>query len=305
MAQVGSIIMRGMLIALVCFRAGGALADVDLPTKFLNQGSVANTRHNMTQRQAAGGGPAGATMDSYRNDYEEVCVYCHTPHGAASGQVPLWNRTIKPTTYTTYSAINSPTITQPITQPGANSLSCLSCHDGQTAVDSIINMPGSGRYNASQATSQDNAFLNSWTNTRGPDATVHMGMKGGECLACHTPTAGFLGAGATDFTVFVTGTDLSNDHPVGIRFPGGGVGTDFNAPTGTKGTITYFDTNGSGSLDSKDVRFYDTGQGAEVECASCHDPHGVPSGAPGSTFNPTFLRVSNTGSQLCLTCHSK
>jgi hypothetical protein len=31
----------------------------------------------------------------------------------------------------------------------------------------------------------------------------------------------------------------------------------------------------------------------------------VPSNGVGSQFNPTFLRVSNTGSALCLTCHTK
>jgi predicted CXXCH cytochrome family protein len=33
-----------------------------------------------------------------------------------------------------------------------------------------------------------------------------------------------------------------------------------------------------------------------VECSSCHDPH---------TSNPLFLRVTNQGSRLCLTCHDK
>jgi predicted CXXCH cytochrome family protein len=33
-----------------------------------------------------------------------------------------------------------------------------------------------------------------------------------------------------------------------------------------------------------------------IECSSCHDPH---------TTNPLFLRVSNEGSRLCLTCHDK
>lgn len=33
-----------------------------------------------------------------------------------------------------------------------------------------------------------------------------------------------------------------------------------------------------------------------VECSSCHDPH---------IASQLFLRVSNTGSQLCLTCHDK
>ena len=34
-----------------------------------------------------------------------------------------------------------------------------------------------------------------------------------------------------------------------------------------------------------------------VECASCHDPH--------TSANPTFLRVSNAGSAVCLSCHVK
>ena len=77
---------RGLAIFSVAVFASGfsalSLADVDLATKFTNQGSIGNTRHNLTQRQVSGGGPAGVSMDSYRNDYEEVCVYCHTPHGA-------------------------------------------------------------------------------------------------------------------------------------------------------------------------------------------------------------------------------
>lgn len=285
---------------------GLAWADVDLPTKFTNQGSIGNTRHNMTQRQASGGGPAGVIMDPYRNDYEEVCVYCHTPHGANSSvTLPLWNRTIKATTYQIYNELGTSSLTQAVVQPGAASLSCLSCHDGQTAVDSIINMPGSGRYQASQATSQDNTFLNTWNNARGPDATIHIGLNPVAnlgCLACHASGAGFVGAGATDFTVFAIGTDLKNDHPVGVTYPtSNGPGTDFNTPGGTKGTAKFFDVDANTNMGKGEVRVYD----GKVECASCHDPHGVPSDGPGSTFNPTFLRKTNAGSVVCLTCHSK
>ncbi|HMX15909.1 MAG TPA: hypothetical protein PKD29_03595, partial [Rhodocyclaceae bacterium] len=53
-------------------------ADTDLPTKFSNIGTIGNTRHNLTQRQSSGGGPNGSSMDQYRNDYQEICVYCHT-----------------------------------------------------------------------------------------------------------------------------------------------------------------------------------------------------------------------------------
>jgi hypothetical protein len=286
-----------------------AWAAGDLPTKFSNRDSIANTRHNMTQRQATGG-PSGVNMDPYRNDYQEVCVYCHTPHGANGNvQLPLWNRTIVATTYTTYNQLGTTTLTQPVTQPGANSLACLSCHDGQVAVDSVINMPGSGGYRALQASAQDNGFLDAWTNSRGPDATVHVGLNpviGDGCLACHSSGVGLVaGAGATDFSVFLIGTDLRNDHPVGVRFPASGPGTDFKSPTSARAGLAWFDLNGNNRADTNELRLYDTGDGYEVECASCHDPHGVPSAGPGSQFNPTFLRTSNIGSALCMTCHTK
>ena len=298
---------RALLLCAGLFLTSGSWADTDLPTKFSNTGSIGNTRHNLTQRQVAGGGPAGVTMDSYRNDYQEVCVYCHTPHGAnRTVTAPLWNRTMKATSYQTYDLLGTASLTQTVSQPGMNSLTCLSCHDGQTAVDSIINMPGSGRYSAAQETTENAAFLNSWTNTRGPDATVHAKLAPSECLACHAAGAGIVGAGATDFTVFAIGTDLRNDHPVGITFPAvSGAGTDFKEPSRREARLAYFDTNANNRADPAEIRLYNTGEGYEVECASCHDPHGVPSAGPGSVFNPTFLRMSNAGSSVSLTCHTK
>jgi hypothetical protein len=298
----------------VSFWAGsvwGAVGTENYSSKFSNQGSVTNTRHNMTQQQASGG-PSGASMDQFRNNYGEVCVYCHTPHGANSNvALPLWNRTIKATTYTTYAAVGSSSLTQTVTQPGPNSLACLSCHDGQVAVDSIINMPGSGGYKATQATTavQDTDFLNAWNNAPGKtDASIHIGLNptpSQGCLACHSNGVGFVGAGAVDFTVFVIGTDLSNDHPVGVRFPTVGPGVDFNPPNGIGTSVRWFDFDGDNRQDINEVRLYDSGAGFAVECASCHDPHGVPSGGAGSTFIPSFLRVNNAFSALCLTCHVK
>jgi Doubled CXXCH motif (Paired_CXXCH_1) len=295
-------------LAAFLFAAPLSRADIDLPTKFSNIGGVGNTRHNLTQRQVSGGGPAGATMDSFRNDYLEVCVYCHTPHGANSTTptAPLWNRTMKAQTYQTYDLLNSASLTQPVTQPGVNSLTCLSCHDGQTAVDSIVNMPGSGRYSQAQETTENVAFLNSWNNSRGPDATAHARLSSTECLACHSTGAGIVGAGATDFTAFALGTDLRNDHPVGVRFPtAAGPDTDFRDPPRKEARWAYFDNNGNSRADPSEIRLYNTGDGYEVECASCHDPHGVPSAGPGSLLNPTFLRIANSGSAVCLTCHTK
>lgn len=291
--------------ALALILGSGYTSAAEYPTKFTNKGGISNTRHNLTQQPPAGGINWQA-MEAARNNYGEVCVYCHTPHGAnTSVTLPLWNRTTKATTYNTYDKLGTTTLTQTVSQPGAASLSCLSCHDGQTAIDSIVNMPGSGRYDVASMTAQNNTFLNTWTNASGSNALVHgtlsMPATSSSCTSCHVN-----GIGATDFTVYAIGTDLRNDHPVGVTYPSNnGQGTDFNTPSGVNGTTKYFDIDSNGKMGSGDVRLYDTSGKVQVECASCHDPHGVPSAGPGSTFNPTFLRVSNTSSALCLTCHSK
>jgi len=283
------------------------------PSKAGNMGGIVNTGHNLTQSYLGGG---AGWMSLSRNDYVEVCVYCHTPHGANSNvALPLWNRTIKTTAYTTYDTLGTSSLTQPVSQPGVNSLVCLSCHDGQIATDSVINMPGSGRYQASQAGSQNNAFLNAWPG--GPGGSFYGGHgtlevsanafnRYGECQSCHSIAGDQHDPSTTPaFDAFYIGTDLTNDHPVGIRFPAAGPGVEFNQPTATGNTIAFFDSDGNGHADPKNVRLYNSSNGYQVECASCHDPHGVPSGAKGSLFNPSFLRVSNSGSALCQTCHSK
>lgn len=285
-------------------------AHANQVTRFLWTGSVVHTRHNMTQRTMS---PDTSTaMDSTRNDYGEVCVYCHTPHGANDAPgiaaAPLWNRTyLASTTYQTY---NSSTLSGAVTAPGVNSLTCLSCHDGTIAIDSIINMPGSGKYSAAAKTSHQEAFLDSWVPPPGNPGTIspnHHALGstspglGAGCSTCHTPTV----LANMPFESFNLGTDLRNDHPVGVVFPA--ANPDYNGGSVVQcGTsVRCFDTNGNGRPDSKEVRFYDTGDGYEVECSSCHDPHGAPSGALGGPLVRQFLRLPNTGSALCLTCHNK
>ncbi len=325
---------------------------------FTNVGSIANTRHNLTQ------GAVHVAMDAVRNNYGEVCVYCHTPHGgndiskAGGIKAPLWNRTNRGSgNYQTYNQLGTTSLMggpgpNAIMPPGAASMTCLSCHDGQTAVDSIINMPGSGMGLSSQQTSQNVAFLSTWQQPGGvANPKQHQGLNSTDttsaisglvipgiipppglgavpqgytsgngtgsdgigCLTCHSNTGlvDQVSGGANnaiDMSTFLLGTDLRNDHPVGIDFPialANTPGSDWNKPANVQGSSLYFDNPAygtNGRMDKYDIRLYD----GKVECASCHDPHGVPSDGANGQFNKTFLRKQNTdASKVCLTCHNK
>ncbi len=301
--------------------------------------SIADTRHNMTVSYSSG----GHVMDGFRNDYGGVCIYCHTPHGANKQiQAPLWNRTVS---YGNYMIYDKPTtLMRPVDQPGPSSLTCLSCHDGTIAIDSVLNMPYAGRSpDNSGATNNElgtsnTAFLDSWAANPAGLATANnhlaLGFEfGGNpgpgpstpgCAHCHDGSPNGFTVPVPDFRAFMLGTDLRNEHPVGITFPDTYTpATDFNEPdVKLPGKMAFFDTNGNNYADKDEVRLYDSGNGYKVECASCHDPHGVESGGVGTStrFSPSFLRVNNGiagnhagtagivshgASALCLTCHTK
>ena len=257
---------------------------------------IASTKHNLGANGTGVNHLTGATATT------EICVFCHTPHGAdTSAAVPLWNRNIStPPTYQTYDSLGTSTLDGKIAPVGSVSIACLSCHDGTQAMSTVINAPGSG-------TAWANAPV--WTGAN-QDGT------------------GKLSAGI----ITNIGTDLRNDHPVGIQYGGGGVAlstpanpttdADFKQansasnPTGAlqsqvlNGTrVWWVDTEPApnGTRQKTDMILYTraatagyTGQSEPepfVECASCHDPH--------TSDNPTFLRISNKNSEVCLSCHVK
>jgi hypothetical protein len=284
-------------IGAICTIAPAQIRPADPGSKFTYEGGVANTRHNLTQRPIGGG---AELMNPVRNDYGEVCVYCHTPHQASSAlPAPLWNRTTRATTYTMPLSQASDGAAA---QPGAASLACLSCHDGTVAIDSIINMPGPGRIDRAQERGQNDAFLSqAWRNPTGAAADTHAALDRTGCLSCHSPGSG---RSAQDFTRALIGTDLRDDHPVGVPLPAARLG-EFVRPDRSGDRLAFYDRNANGRPDPNEVRYYDAGAGAAVECASCHDPHGVPDGARGGRLLPKFLRVSTNGGALCVTCHVK
>jgi hypothetical protein len=232
----------------------------------------------------------------------ETCVFCHTPHGAdIAAPVPLWNKTLPAGTgYQTYATLNTSTLDgSEHAEVGSVSLACLSCHDGVQAVDAVLNAPGRG------------------------------------------PGTGNLGSGsqigdAPVNPLAVIGIDLRNDHPISIQYGGGGVNATSHSTDGpfTGDTVdpdfidpvrATINTNPAwwvdvdlglnstaGVREKTDMILYTRADPALdggvdqpfVECGSCHDPHNSQTGVD-PTASVAFLRVLNTDSQICTTCHIK
>lgn len=279
--------MKGSRLQAACFGLVFCFILFILTTKAIsapNTYGITNTRHNLLV-------PYNPTMSGMvgllYNNYGEVCVYCHTPHGAQNSNAPLWNRTL-PTTgnYTPYSSTTIDTNGGVIPQPDGVSLACLSCHDGTIAVDSIINAPGSG------------------TAWGGPVAANHYALNqstsAGSCLQCHSvlPNA--------NFTVMAFGQDLRPQHPISMNYPTPSQDPKFNQPTNSNGSLAWFETGGMANrADDNEIKLFNDGAGGyKVQCASCHNPHGTLS-PDGVNLYPTFLRKANSSSDLCNTCHIK
>jgi len=282
--------------------SAGVLAALFLTFSVPASAGIADTKHNL----GSGAGPAGRNQTT---ETAEICVFCHTPHGASTdAPAPLWNKRLGAAgvpsgggTYTTYATLQTPSLDGTEAPVGSISMACLSCHDGTQAMDNVINAPGSGGVLADGGGNDGRAWA--WTGSTVDTAT------------------GRLNAG-----IALLGTDLSNDHPIGIQYCGGGLtgsgttvtGTctdsDFTAPltdTINANQVFWVETGGAGKQRT-DLPLYARatgGLGPLVECASCHDPH-VSTGQAGPTgtgqvAGETFLRISNASSAVCTTCHVK
>lgn len=281
---------------------------------------IAQTKHNLGSAQTTG---------NYTDATTEICIFCHTPHGAnqATAQVPLWNRVMSTTLYSKYSTLGTTSFDAAEGAIGSVSLACLSCHDGTQAMDAMVNTPGAGSRIPGVSVGmagglQANLSAGSQGNPGGWTESNVMSTLGG------TNQQGLNDNGNHGDVIYL-GTDLRNDHPISMQYGGGGVSVasptgsttdpDYAPATNTTGAPGGQNSSGSGSVNSKvlatgaTVFWVDTGstgkqksdfplftRGTEVyvECATCHDPH---------TTNDLFLRLStgNQNSGVCLTCHTK
>lgn len=218
------------------------------------------------------------------DDNGEVCVYCHTPHAANTDFVgaPLWNKgSGVAKTYMMYGASVVDTAGSTIAgtpteaTPASPSLACLSCHDGVSAIDSILNAPGSGMGGLTAGTVNIVSGL----------TTAYGGNIGG------TPGIATVG----------TEVNMANDHPISIEYLGDGTAT---SPASLRATTFVLDSYGDNVAWMGATTIADLLRNGNVECGSCHDPHNGGK-TQGTDTEVNFLRHSNTGSNLCIGCHAK
>lgn len=240
-------------------------------------GSKHDFSFGSTGSQFSGQFQIGAPTD-FGTLIDEICVFCHTPHGAVSvAQDPqtatlLWNRISSPPSGYTYKTYSSASMTNPAPdtadkKPTGISMMCMSCHDGVTSLAvNIGNNPSTPTLMNAPGTGNPQVSIDQFSILPPPGAIGNIyngGVVGwGANIGNAKPGVG-------------TEIDLSNDHPI-----------SFNMPTGR--------------LDLQDptlLRLFGGTGGRRIECATCHLVHN-PSIEP-------FLAMSNSQSLMCRQCHIK
>lgn len=286
------------------------------PSSAYGPGDAANgigaSRHNL--------GSLGTHLTT--SGTSEICVFCHTPHhtNTSASPAPLWNRsTAAASGYTAYGTTIGGTTVGTI---GSVSAACLSCHDGVTTLDNVVNAPGKGGVNASGAAAGWAFFDDGGLAAGGLDLGTSPSM-----------TVNTGGGDAWNPRV-VIGKDLRNDHPMSIDYNSDRaslrptttpIGT-IDLTTGLAASATTYDANNlaqnkwaiKGYIDDgSTATIADLLRASKVECSSCHDPHFANATAASTdqgfvagvttTGDGLFLRRvgGNVGSGVCRTCHNK
>lgn len=260
------VVFFAALLAVVCLGGSEAARISD----------VRETKHNLS---VTGPGTVKATTET------QVCVFCHTPHGAEdiTPGAPLWNRKLSTATYTPYTSQSMQATGMgagdPGNQPDGSSKLCLSCHDGTIAIGSVNVLNGQ--------------LMESPISMQGVGGGGEMPTGDGE-------TTGFTRK---------LGTDLTNDHPISFTYD--------HALYLADGELRDPDVIGNDILDrTPGVRPTVPLESGKMQCISCHDPH-IRDDDP-AVGNIKFLRLNRTqlaaptggnfdenNDIVCLACHDK
>jgi hypothetical protein len=264
-------------------------------------GGIGQSRHNL--------GALGVYIKA--SDTSQICVFCHTPHHTAVPAHPLWNRSnTNAASYTAYGTTSAGTTIADGDLYGAT-LACLSCHDGVTTFDNLVNRPGK------DTGSGDLGWTFTEDGTLASDFLTNGRLTIGPALSDDHPVSVPYTEGAASLRA--TNTNIYN-----INLASGLGSTDANVMQNLWAVKGYFNSDATINdllRDNPNV----TG-GRAVECSSCHDPHfsnksydevewtwdgDSTDGTDGAGGEPDadglFLRRvgGNAGSGVCRTCHNK
>lgn len=284
--QIRGFVVTGslMLAAVVLWMSSASAARVS---------DVRNTKHNFSSTVTPNILGNGDQRVVRSTNESEICVFCHTPHGANASEGPLWNREIPASA--SYTVYDSGSIDSNIQQPNGVSKLCLSCHDGSIAIGSVRNRAGSGGFESTNIsmTGTDNGAMAAGEGT-GSGYTRNLGQ------------------------------DLTNDHPISMTYNQALVTADGEMRDPTQNpNDNPIRVRGLNPRPNKDDihlqpanRNNPTADTGQVQCVSCHDPHirdttnenikflrlNRLQKAPPDGSDTTFLRQTDI---ICLACHVK
>jgi hypothetical protein len=267
MVRVATVIARFIALGCAALPVGAEIIS-----------DVANTKHNLS---VSGPGDVVATSES------QICVFCHTPHGATAEAAPLWNRELSNQVYTVYtsSSLDAEQIQGQLRQPGGSSKLCLSCHDGTLALGTV--------------------------NVIGGQTNVTINLTGTE--VGRMPSGQGIETGFTRNLGGPLGNDLTNDHPISFTYDSTLATTDGELfdPVAQ----SHIAVRAPGIRPPVPLENLGGTETAQMQCASCHDPH-IRDTDLG--LNIKFLRLNRfqkvgpaggqfdqAGDIVCLGCHDK
>ena len=245
---------------------------------------ISQTKHNLSWR-----GRGNVKSD----DEKEICIFCHTPHNAAS-DTPLWNRDIAFQSYTPY---RSSTQKAEVGQPTYSTKLCLSCHDGTVALGRVRNrsreIPMAGHFSEANLMTTDlsddhpvsfdydSRLFGNHADLKGPSeltGPVRLDSHGQmQCISCHDPHS-------DTYPKFLI---MSNDRSALCLVCHEPLGWSQSAHAESEAGL------GASGIGSEDAGGHTV---ASAGCAGCHAIHGA--GGP-----QRLLRLG-LEEENCLDCHN-
>lgn len=247
-----------------------------LPATGLAARGFRNSKHDMSYGSSA-------TLRASKSSDAQLCIFCHAPHKPLT-QALIWNHTASKNAGFGFLANSKTALGTPLPMTGTNPISpaskkCMDCHDGSVAIGDVANSGG------------------------GVAGIIPLLEDGANTVAGRMATLGSYTIGS--------GGNMDRNHPVSIPYAGRGsttyngltsrasigqtigayVAVTANGCMSPSGLCTVAPTNGTA------INLYgSSASNAGIECSSCHSVH--------DDTNGHFLRVSNVGSALCLSCHN-